>query len=199
MSQLIGKKLVIASHNQGKVREIADLLAPYGIDVSTSSDFNVTEPEETEDTFVGNALLKARITAEATGLPSLADDSGLVVAGLGDQPGVYSARWAEQTDGTRDFKAAMNRVERELGDNPNRDAYFVCVLALAWPDGRSDTFEGRVYGQLTFPARGDNGFGYDPIFIPNGYEMTFGEMDPSEKKAISHRAKAFDLFVSKCF
>lgn len=199
MYSLTNKKLLIASHNKGKVLEIAELLKPYGVEVCTSEELGVDEPLETEDTFVGNALIKARITASATDLPSLADDSGIVVHGLGGRPGVYSARWADQPEKERDFTIAMKRVEKELGDNPNRSAYFVCVLALAWPDGHTETFEGRVNGMVTFPPRGDKGFGYDPIFIPEGHTLTFAEMEPEEKRAISHRKRAFDLFVQQCF
>lgn len=182
--------LVIASHNAGKVREIAELLEPKGIEVLGAAALGLEEPEETGDTFIANALLKARAAAQATGRPALADDSGLAVTALNGAPGVYSARWAGES---RDFHAAMSLVEHELKaiDADDYSAAFVCVLALAWPDGREETFEGRVDGVLTFPPRGENGFGYDPIFIANGETETFGEMEPARKHAMSHRADAF--------
>jgi XTP/dITP diphosphohydrolase len=190
-----GRTLVIASHNGGKVREIAALLGAYVAHFPSAGDLGLPEPEETESTFIGNAALKARAAAVASNLPSLADDSGLVIPALGGAPGIYSARWAGPT---KDFAMAMERVERELaGGDPA--ASFVCALALAWPDGHVEAFEGRIDGRLTFPPRGDRGFGYDPIFIADGHNITFAEMDPAEKHAISHRADAFRQLVTGCF
>jgi XTP/dITP diphosphohydrolase len=189
------QKLVIASHNEGKLREIDALIAPFGIEALSAGDLGVEEPEETEATFIGNALLKARVSARATGLPALADDSGLEVMALDGAPGIYSARWAGEP---RDFYAAMVEVERQIlarGSNDMR-ARFVCVLALVLPDGTEHVFEGFVTGNLTFPPRGTNGFGYDPIFIADGYSETFGELDPEVKHAIGHRADAFAKFVA---
>jgi XTP/dITP diphosphohydrolase len=181
-------RLVIASHNKGKVAEIEELLAPHGVAVTSAAELGLDEPEETGDSFTANALLKARAAAAASGLPALADDSGLTVPALGGAPGIMSARWAGPK---RDFNAAMARLERELAGRSDRRAAFVCVLALALPDGEARCFEGRVKGTLTFPPRGARGFGYDPIFIPDGHTETFGEMDPILKNAMSHRAIAF--------
>jgi XTP/dITP diphosphohydrolase len=181
-------RLVIASHNKGKVAEIEELLAPHGVAVTSAAELGVDEPEETGDSFTANARLRARAAAAASGLPALADDSGLTVPALGGAPGIMSARWAGPK---RDFNAAMARLERELAARSDRRAAFVCVLALALPDGEARCFEGRVKGTLTFPPRGARGFGYDPIFIPDGHTETFGEMDPILKNAMSHRAIAF--------
>ena len=188
-----GDRLVVASHNPGKVREIDALLAPLGLETIGAAALNLPEPEETGSSFAENALLKARAAANASGLPALADDSGLCVAALNGAPGIYSARWA---GAKKDFFEAMRRVERELGGNPDKRAFFICVLALAAPDGAAESFEGRVYGTLTFPPRGERGFGYDPIFIPEGHRFTFGEMEPAKKHAMSHRARAFEKFVA---
>ena len=185
---LAGGRLVIASHNRGKVVEIADLLAPLGVAVVSAADLGLDEPDETGDSFAANAELKALAAARAAGLPALADDSGLAVDALGGAPGIFSARWAGPG---RDFAHAMAKVVAAMGDDPERRAHFVCVLALAWPDGRCATFEGRVDGRIVWPPRGANGFGYDPIFEPEGEALTFGEMDPAAKHAISHRARAF--------
>ncbi len=190
-----GDTLVIASHNAGKVREIAALLGTYVTCFPSAGELGLAEPEETETTFSGNAILKARAAAGASGFPALADDSGLAVPALDGAPGIYSARWAGPE---KDFGMAMRRVETELGDK-DRAAYFVCALALAWPDGHVEAVEGRVDGRLTFPGRGAHGFGYDPIFMPSGYTMTFGEMAPDRKHAISHRADAFRKLVARCF
>jgi XTP/dITP diphosphohydrolase len=189
-----GSTLVLASHNKGKVREIGELLAPFGLTVKSAAELNLPEPEETETTFVGNALLKARAAANASGLPSLADDSGLCVTALNGDPGIYSARWAGDA---KDFSAAMALVERELKKKHATDlsSKFVCVLAIATPDSEEKTFEGEVTGQLIFPPRGARGFGYDPIFIMDGMTETFGEIDPDRKHAISHRAKAFEKLL----
>jgi len=195
-----GTRLVVASHNPGKLREIADLVRPYGLDVVSASALNLPEPEETETTFAGNARLKAVAAATQSGLPALADDSGLEVEALLGEPGIYSARWAGPG---KDFGFAMKRVAEELGkigawkgDGPR--ANFTCALCIAWPDGEAHIFEGKVFGRLVWPPRGDKGFGYDPMFMPHGETLTFGEMDPAEKHAISHRARAFALFVDAC-
>ncbi|WP_374389285.1 RdgB/HAM1 family non-canonical purine NTP pyrophosphatase [Sandaracinobacter sp.] len=189
----LGPRLVLASHNKGKLREISALLAPFGIEAVAASEFGLAEPVETEDSFAGNALLKARFAAAGAGLPALSDDSGLCVVALGGEPGVYTADWAETPNG-RDWMLAMTKVEERLaalGPDVSRAAEFVCVLALVWPDGVEQTFEGRMPGSLVWPPRGELGFGYDPVFVPEGYSQTFAEMDPAEKHAISHRAKAF--------
>jgi XTP/dITP diphosphohydrolase len=188
-------KLVIASHNQGKVREILDMLAPYGIEPVSAADLDLPEPDETGTTFLANAELKALQAADLTGLPSLADDSGLCVDALGGDPGIFSARWAGET---KDFKVAMQRVNDAIeatGPEASRDAHFICVLALAWPDGHVEWFEGRVDGTLVWPPRGTGGFGYNPIFVPQGSDQTFAEM-PDAKKAISHRAMAFEKMMA---
>ena len=189
-----GGKLVIASHNPGKIVEIGDLLAPYQVEAVGAGALGLAEPEETGSTFEENAELKARLAAEASGLPALADDSGLVVPALGGAPGIYSARWAGPG---KDFGPAMERVHSELGDK-DRGAHFVAVLALAWPDGHIENFRGEVHGRLTWPPRGTRGFGYDPIFIPDGYDQTFAEIDAA-KHRISHRARAFEKLVAACF
>ncbi len=189
-------ELVIATHNKGKAREISDLLGPYINKFYTAIDLDLPEPEETGLTFHENAILKAQAGAENSGKVALADDSGLSVCALGGEPGIYSARWAEKPDGSgRDFEYAMARVNEALAGSADRSAYFMCVLALAWPDGRVETFEGRVDGQIIWPARGDKGFGYDPIFVADGYDITFAEMEPSAKHSISHRAKAFEKLL----
>ena len=191
-----GDQLVVASHNPGKVREMAELLAPYDVDVVSAAELGLPEPEETADSFIGNAELKALAAAAAAKLPALADDSGLAVDALGGAPGVFSARWAGPK---RDFAMAMQRVERQLGPDADRHAHFISVLSLAWPDGHVESFEGQVHGQLVWPPRGDRGFGYDPIFLPDGRSVTFGEMDPTGKHDISHRAVAFRQLVAACF
>jgi XTP/dITP diphosphohydrolase len=188
MAQTKLSRLVLASHNRGKVQEIADLVAPLGVEVVSASQLGLAEPAETEATFAGNARLKAEAAAAATGLPALADDSGLEVAGLDGAPGVQSARWAGPD---RDFGLAMRRVWTALGEDGDRNARFVCVLALKRPDHPIQTFEGEVGGRLVWPPRGDKGFGYDPMFQPFGYAETFGEMAPEAKHGISHRARAF--------
>ncbi|TMJ63161.1 MAG: RdgB/HAM1 family non-canonical purine NTP pyrophosphatase [Alphaproteobacteria bacterium] len=190
-----GERLVIASHNPGKIAEIEKLLMPYGVIAIGAGALGLPEPEETETTFEGNAALKAHAAAAASGLPALADDSGLVVLALDGAPGIYSARWAGPK---KDFRIAMKRVERELGDK-DRKAHFVAVLALAWPDGEEALFRGEVHGVLTWPPRGERGFGYDPIFIADDYDQTFGEIDPDLKHRISHRARAFAKLVAACF
>ena len=189
----IGERLVIASHNGGKVAEIAVLLEPFGLGVVSAADLDLEEPEETGTTFEANALLKAEAAAQAAKLPALADDSGLVVSALGGEPGVYSARWAGPD---RDFALAMAKVEKALEGKSDRSAHFVCVLALAWPDGQTATFAGRIDGTLVWPPRGEHGFGYDPMFQPGGLDKTFGEIEPVTKHGMSHRARAFKALVA---
>lgn len=197
MRRLGPGKLVIASHNKGKVREIAALLGPYGIEPVSAADLDLPEPEETGTSFVDNADLKARLAADLSGLPALADDSGLCVDALEGRPGIHSARWAGED---KNFALAMERVHEEVlarGPEAGRNAHFICALALAWPDdGQCESFEGRVDGLLVWPPRGDRGFGYDPLFQPIGHEQTFGEMDPDAKHAMSHRADAFRKLVA---
>jgi XTP/dITP diphosphohydrolase len=199
-------RLIIASHNQGKVREIRALLEPYGIEPVSAGDLGLPEPEETGTTFAENALLKARASAEGADCVALADDSGLCVAALGGKPGVYTADWAERQwfegEPGRDWYMAMGKVEgllAEQGPDVDRSAYFVCTLALAWPDGHSEVFEGRVQGHLVWPPRGTLGFGYDPVFQPVAMEQSFAELDPEKKQAMSHRADAFRKLVAGCF
>ena len=191
----IGEKMVIATHNPGKLREIAALIEPLGIACVGAAGLGLPEPEEIGNSFLDNADLKAREAADLSGLPALADDSGLSADGLHGLPGIFSARWAEDGDGNRDFGRAMQRLWSELeaaGPEASRSAHFTCALSLAWPnDGQIESFEGRVDGTLVWPPRGDKGFGYDPMFVPAGHEQTFGEMDPADKHRISHRARAF--------
>lgn len=197
MRRLSPGKLVIASHNKGKVREIAALLGPYGIEPVSAADLDLPEPEETGTSFVDNADLKARLAADLSGLPALADDSGLCVDALEGRPGIHSARWAGED---KDFALAMERVHEEVlarGPEAGRNAHFICALAVAWPDdGQCENFEGRVDGLLVWPPRGDRGFGYDPMFVPVGHEDTFGELDPAVKHEMSHRADAFRKLVA---
>ena len=195
----IGPKLVIATHNAGKLREIRELLAPHGIDCVGAAELDLPEPEEIGNTFVDNAELKAREAADLSGLPALDDDSGLAVDALHGLPGIFSARWSEDEEGTRDFDRGMERVWREVeaaGPDAGHDAHFVCALSLAWPDGAIESFEGKVHGTLVWPPRGEQGFGYDPMFVATGMEQTFGEIDPQAKHAISHRAEAFKQLVA---
>jgi XTP/dITP diphosphohydrolase len=189
-----GSQLVVASHNQGKVREIKALLAPHGVEATSAGDLGLDEPEETGDTFPANAAIKAIAAAKATGLPSFADDSGIVVDALDGAPGIYSARWAGPS---KDFRIAMTRIHDELRHKglTSSAAKFVCALCVALPSGQMQTFEGEVHGHLTFPPRGDHGFGYDPIFIADGMEQTFAEIEPARKHAMSHRAKAFEKLL----
>ena len=212
MRKLQPGRLVIASHNEGKVREIRDLLGPHGIEPVSAAELDLPEPDEIGVSFIENADLKARQAADLSGIPALADDSGLCVEALDGRPGIFSARWALAQDprvpaeggpgeieGVRDFGLAMQRVQEELerlGPEVSRSAHFVCALAICWPDGRSEWFEGRVEGSLVWPPRGDRGFGYDPMFLPIGHELTFGEMNPDAKHAISHRADAFRKLVA---
>ncbi|MFD1786901.1 RdgB/HAM1 family non-canonical purine NTP pyrophosphatase [Sphingomonas floccifaciens] len=197
--KLSAGKLVIASHNEGKVREIRELLQPYGMDVVSAGELELPEPEETGTTFVANAELKALQAADLSGLPALSDDSGLCVEALGGDPGIFSARWGGEN---KDFGHAMQLVEDRLaekGPDAARDAHFICALALAWPDGHVEWFEGRVDGTLVWPPRGDKGHGYDPVFVPVGGQETFGEMDQAVKNDISHRADAFRQLVAAVF
>ncbi|MHA1536534.1 MAG: RdgB/HAM1 family non-canonical purine NTP pyrophosphatase [Alphaproteobacteria bacterium] len=189
-------KLVVASHNEGKVAEIGDLLAPFMLESVSAGALGLPEPVEDGDSFAANAAIKALAACRASGLPALADDSGLCVAALGGEPGIHSARWAGED---KDFTAAMARIEAALTGKPNRRAHFICVLALAWPDGHVECFEGRVDGALVWPPRGSHGFGYDPVFQPVGHEITFGEMAPEKKHAMSHRARAFGRLIAACF
>ncbi|SEF89154.1 RdgB/HAM1 family non-canonical purine NTP pyrophosphatase [Jhaorihella thermophila] len=196
-----GERLLVATHNKGKLEEVAHLLEPYGVSVVGAAEMNLPEPEETEETFVGNARIKAHAAARATGLPALADDSGLEIDALGGAPGVHTADWAE-TPQERDFVMAMERVHRELaalGAPEPHIARFRCTLVLAWPDGHDEVFDGTIEGRITWPMRGDQGHGYDPIFIPEGHDLTFAEMDRWEKNKISHRGRAVAAFVKGCF
>lgn len=201
MRKFTGPELIIASHNAGKVRETGALLEPFGFKVRSSADFGLDEPAETEDNFIGNARIKAHFTAKATGLPALSDDSGIQVDGLDGAPGVYTADWAETPNG-RDFPMAMKKVwdllEVRQAPAP-RTARFCCTLCLAWPDGHDEVFEGFVQGQIVWPMRGELGFGFDPVFMPDGESETFGEMDPAKKHGMSHRADAFRKLVAGCF
>jgi XTP/dITP diphosphohydrolase len=196
-----GERLVVASHNAGKVREIQELVEPYDLLVFSAADLALAEPEETGSSFAANAKLKAAAAARAAALPALSDDSGLEVALLGGAPGIYSARWA---GAEKNFRDAMSRVRDALADKggwmerPGPRANFTAALCLAWPDGRIESFEGRVYGHLVWPPRGTRGFGYDPMFVPDGENLTFGEMEPDAKHAISHRALAFAKFARGC-
>jgi XTP/dITP diphosphohydrolase len=196
-----GDRLLIATHNKGKLEEMEHLLSPFGVVVVGASEMNLPEPEETEDTFVGNARIKAHAAARATDLPALSDDSGITIDALNGAPGVYTADWAETGNG-RDFLMAMTRANAELeavGAPHPRTAQFRCTLVLAWPDGHDEVFEGVSPGHLVWPIRGVDGFGYDPMFVPDGYDQTFGEMDRWEKNKISHRADAVGKFVQGCF
>lgn len=199
MRKFQGDRLLVATHNKGKLEEIAALLAPFGISCVSAADMGLPEPEETETTFVGNARIKAHAAAKATGLPALADDSGIEVDGLGGRPGVYTADWAILPGGGRDFHMAMTRtwaeLETVLAPYPRR-ARFRATMVLAWPDGHDEVFEGKVEGQVVWPLRGAEGHGYDPMFQPDGYAITFAEMDPTEKNRISHRADAFNKLAA---
>lgn len=190
MRTLAPGKLVLATHNPGKVVELAALLGPHGLEIVSAGSLGLPEPEETGETFVANAELKALAAATAAGLPAIADDSGLCVDALGGAPGIYSARWAGET---KDFAAAMAQVNEAMGKEGPRTAHFICALSVAWPDGHVETVEGRVDGRLVWPPRGDNGFGYDPMFIMDGKSRTFGEISRDEKEADNHRARAFRL------
>ena len=211
MRKLDTKTIVVASHNQGKIREIADLIGPFGFSAKSAAELNFVEPDETGTTFEENARIKALASATASGLPALSDDSGLVIDALNGDPGVYTANWAELPDGSRDFAMAMEKVEKALQargatQENQRSCRFVSVLCLGWPDGHTEIFRGEVEGHVVWPPRGTAGFGYDPVFKPVGHERTFGEMSAEEKhgwkpgdaEALSHRARAFKLFVETC-
>jgi XTP/dITP diphosphohydrolase len=191
-----GSKLVLASHNPGKLREIEALLRPLGVDVISAGALGLPEPIEDAPDFAGNARIKALAAATASGLPALSDDSGFCVAALEGAPGVLSARWAGPS---KDFADAMARVNQQIGSNPDRRAWFIAALCLGWPDGHTETFQGRIDGTAVWPPRGDKGFGYDPMFLPAQRQQTFGEIDPDEKHAISHRARAFAQMLASCF
>ncbi|WP_457582091.1 RdgB/HAM1 family non-canonical purine NTP pyrophosphatase [Ensifer canadensis] len=211
MRTLDDKTLIVASHNAGKIREIRDLIGPLGFEAKSAADLNFVEPDETGTTFEENATIKALASARASGMPALSDDSGLAIDALDGAPGVYTANWAEREDGSRDFAMAMQKVEDALQDKgasapERRTARFVSVLCLAWPDGHVELFRGEVEGHVVWPPRGDQGFGYDPVFQPKGYDTTFGEMSADEKhgwkpgdsEALSHRARAFKIFAETC-
>ncbi|WP_457940497.1 RdgB/HAM1 family non-canonical purine NTP pyrophosphatase [Mesorhizobium sp. 10J20-29] len=211
MRKLEERKIVVASHNEGKLREFSDLMAPFGFEAKSAKELGLPEPDETGTTFEENAYIKAFAAASATGLPALSDDSGLVVDALDGAPGVYTANWAERPDGTRDFGMAMQRTETELQQRGatepgQRTGRFVAVICLAWPDGEAEYFRGEAEGHLVWPPRGDSGFGYDPVFLPDGHARTFGEMTAEEKhgwkpgqaEALSHRARAFQKFARAC-
>lgn len=187
-----GSKIVLASHNAGKLREFSSLLAESGITVISAAELNLPEPEETEETFAGNAAIKALAAARTSGLPALADDSGFCVSALDNRPGVYSARWGGPT---KDMQVAMARVHREMGDNPDHRAFFVAALCLVWPDGETRTVQGECHGTVVWPPRGEHGHGYDPMFVPEGESRTFAEMTEAEKNAISHRGRALEKFL----
>lgn len=195
---LRGERIVIATHNAGKLREVGALLAPHGIETVSAGALNLPEPEETEESFLGNAGIKALAAARAAGLPALSDDSGFSVASLAGAPGVRTADWALQPDGSRDYADAMRKVMEVAQEFEDRTAWFTCALVLAWPDGHIEAFEGRAMGHWAWPPRGSHGFGYDPMFVPDGHDQTFGEMDPAEKHRISHRAAAFALLSGAC-
>ncbi len=193
-----GSRIVVASHNPGKVREINALLEPLGYEAVSAGELGLSEPVEDGTSFAENALIKARAAAQASGLPALADDSGLCVDALGGEPGIHSARWGGPE---KDFGMAMRKIEERLQaagatDPEARKAHFTCVLALAWPDGEAEVFEGHVHGRLVWPPRGDKGFGYDPVFVPEGHDITFGEMEPERKHTMSHRARAFEKLLA---
>lgn len=201
MRKFTDDTLLVATHNAGKLDEIVQLLAPYGVTVVGAAEKGLSVPDETETTFIGNARIKAHAAARATGLPSLSDDSGIVIDALGGAPGVYTADWAETKNG-RDFVTAMTRAHDELIASKAPQpwtARFCCALVLAWPDGQDEVFEGTIEGWVVWPMRGVSGHGYDPVFQPLGYDVTFGEMDPAEKNRISHRADAFAKLVGDCF
>lgn len=189
------KKLVVMTHNPNKLKELAALLAPYDIEIISSGTLNLPEPEENGTSFAENAAIKAVFAAKASGLPALADDSGLEVAALGGEPGIYSARFAK--DG--DYMQAMSAINTRLEGNPDRGANFTCALAVAWPDGDTELFVGKVFGTLCWPPMGEHGFGYDPFFVPDGYNESFGVLGAEIKEKISHRSRAFAQFITNCF
>jgi XTP/dITP diphosphohydrolase len=192
-------ELVVATHNKGKMAEFRHLFGNKVKNLYSAADFNLEAPAETGTTFIENALIKAKFVAAATGKIALADDSGLCVDALGGAPGVYSADWAEEEGKPRDFRMAMDRVHKEMGNAPDKKAHFVSVLALCWPDGHCEVVEGFAHGQIVWPPRGPHGHGYDPIFMPDGYTQTYGEMGEDAKNRISHRAQSFQLMIKKLF
>jgi len=194
--QFDGDTLIIASHNKGKVREIGELLAPFGVKTISAGDLDLPEPVEDGDSFIANAEIKALAAAKASNLPALSDDSGLEVNALNGEPGIFSARWGGPE---KDFSLAMQKVHKAMGDSEDRKANFTCALTLAWPDGHMESFEGKVFGSITWPMRGEKGFGYDPFFTPKGHDITFAEMEPADKHAMSHRADAFKQLIQACF
>lgn len=196
MRKLIEKKIVLATHNIGKVKEMQTILAPFGITVLSADDLSLTEPEETGKTFIENARIKAVCAAKEAGIPALGDDSGLCVHALDNRPGIYSARYNEPKK--NGFMYAMERLNAELGKAKDRSAHFSCAVVIAWPDGDTEEFEGHVNGFLRWPVKGENGFGYDPMFVPDGYGLSFAELPPSEKNKISHRARALKQFTDNC-
>lgn len=201
MRKFAGDKILVATHNVGKLQEITEILAPHGVSVVGAAEMDLPEPEETEDTFVGNARIKAHAAAQATGLPALSDDSGITIDALDGAPGVFTADWAETGSG-RDFMIAMTRANDEIaakGPDAPRSAQFRCTLVLAWPDGHDEVFEGVMPGNLVWPIRGEHGFGYDPMFMPDGYDITCAEMEKEEKNRISHRGRAVQAFLKGCF
>ena len=199
MHKFSGDTLVLATHNAGKKAELAPFFAPYVAKLLIAGELGLPAPAETATTFKENAAIKALATARSSGLPALADDSGLSVNALNGAPGVYAADWAERPDGSRDYRQAMQRVITEIGDNPDRNAFFSCTLALAWPDGHVEYAEGRITGTLCWPPRGEAGFGYDPFFIPEGYHQTFAELSGLIKNQLSHRARACEILLQRYF
>ncbi len=193
---LSGSTVVLASHNKGKLIEMQDLLAPFDIRILSAQELNLSEAIEDGETFAENALIKARLAAKESEKISIADDSGLCVEALDNAPGVHSARWAQTKEGVRDFDYGMEKIQKQIQDNTNRNAFFISVLAVVWPDGKEQVFEGRIEGQITWPPQGENGFGYDPIFTPNGYNKTFAQMDRQQKQTLSHRSIAFKKLIT---
>lgn len=196
MRKLIEKEIVLATHNKGKVAEMQTILAPFNIKVRSADELNLSEPEEDGKTFIENAKIKALCAAKEANMPALADDSGLCVHALNNRPGIYSARYNEPKK--NGFPYAMECLNKELGDSQDRSAHFACALVIAWPDGHTEEFEGQVQGTLCFPPQGDNGFGYDPMFVPNGYKETFAQLSSEIKNSVSHRANALKMFIKAC-
>lgn len=196
MRKLIEKEIVLATHNKGKVAEMQEILSPFNIKVRSAAELNLSEPEEDGDTFIANAKIKALTAAKEANMPALADDSGLCVHALNNRPGIYSARYNEPKK--NGFPYAMECLNKELGESKDRSAHFACALVIAWPDAHTEEFEGRVCGTLCYPPRGDNGFGYDPMFVPDGYDGTFAELPSEVKNSVSHRANALKMFIDGC-
>ena len=196
MRKLIEKQIVLATHNTGKVKEMREILTPFGIEVLSADDLNLTEPEENGQTFIENARIKAVTAAKEANMPALGDDSGLCVHALNNRPGIYSARYNEPKK--NGFLYAMEKLNEELGNTPDRSAHFSCALVIAWPNGDTAEFEGKICGNLQWPVKGTNGFGYDPMFVPDGYNLSFAELSAEIKNKISHRARALKLFTDNC-